>query len=312
MSKSGWPLRGSALALVCSALSGCGESGSGATEPHHEDAGTDSGADAGADSAIELDATTDVSDGASDGDADAESLPLLCEEDYEPLAPQPEAGITKVDLHTFGFEEDFEGSEIMLEGADKVRMRAINVGCRFVLTPGKYTVRTQVTDMVFPPVEVQIPADPVVTLVVYRRGDEARAASHAPDLTPPGTGNWRITFFNVTEDNFEKPVDIYYYPGLPPDPPLVAEAVPLALGVAPNTAASVVVPENTYYLDVEPTGQLTPNLTASIIPCGPDPGLDCVWSYTLACDSGELGGGGYCENRIGGPGSGFSLTPPSD
>jgi hypothetical protein len=41
----------------------------------------------------------------------------------------PEAGVTKVELHTFGFEEDFEGSEIALEGPEQIRVEAWSAGC---------------------------------------------------------------------------------------------------------------------------------------------------------------------------------------
>jgi hypothetical protein len=297
--------------VLCSVLWACGESEESGVKKPVADAGTDSDGDA----AIEADTSTP--DGASEGaadtsDADAESAPLVCEEGYEWPDPRPEPGITKVDLHTFGFEQDFEGAELLLDGPDVVRMRPSNVGCRFVITPGTYTLFAKVTDLVFPPVQVEIPADPLVTLVAYRQDDAAYAVTYSPDLTPPGPGNWRITFFNVTQDNLTNPVDIFYYPSAPPEPPIVEDAVPLALALAQNTAVSVVVPENTYYLDVEPTGQLTPDLWTSIVNCGVDPGLDCVWSYTLVCDSAEVGDGGYCDNKLGGPGSGFSLTPPAD
>jgi hypothetical protein len=310
MSLSRRPPRGFALVVVCLAVWGCGDDG--ANEPRPKHAGVDSGADAAsdADSSTEDASDADASNqDASDGDA--ASAFFACDE-YEMPGPRPEPGITKVDLHTFGFEEIFVGSELRLEGPDLVHVRPVNVGCRFVLEPGKYTLHAKGPDIDFPPTEVEIPNDPLVTLVVYRNADEAHAAAYVPDLTPPGPGNWRITFFNITQDNPTNPIDIYYYPVMYPAIPVAADAIPLALEVAPNTTASVVIPEHTYYLDAEPTGQLTSDVTTSIINCGSDDGLDCVWSYTLSCDSGELYDGGYCDYRIGGTASGFSLTPPAN
>lgn len=214
------------------------------------------------------------------------------------LLPVP-AGTAHVAVMAFGLDVGLMSGAARLTGPETLTVALPDVGCMFEAKAGHYAIEVRDgAGALIHQGAIDLGDGQAAALAVYRSADQG-ARAYPLDTSIPADGKWRYHFLHLAQDNFSKPLDLYWYPTPWDGTPDANGRHLLAAGVPYGEMRAFELQALTETFEFQPAGVLPDekNAVQWAVPWMAD--RPAVLVATIWCDTNELFDGGPCHGQAG-------------